>query len=428
MLALVQIRERAGLKDRLPPFDQAAERAVIGCCITEPVTRIPEAAMVITAPAYFYDAGCRQIWETICSMEPHEVNIITVASRVKFPNIHAMLSECQDAAFSAANLPAWLEVMQSAHSMRQLIAACTRAIQDAYDTKDAVATLDRAEAEVLKIRPKTQEVKDIRALLSEAASIIEFRAQNWDKITGVSTGLSDLDKMTDGLHQGELIVIAAPPSCGKTALAVNIAVHNALAGLPVAILSAEMHPRQLVVRSICSESRVNFKRISESDLPAMIAQVGRLARCTIHIEPASGFTIGQAIATARRLKQAMAIKLLVVDYIQLLTGVGDSREQQVSSVGRGLKQIASELEIPVIGLSQLNDEGRLRESRAIGMDADSVWTITNDGAWQPMTQPVILRVEKCRDGETGAIPLIFQKTITRFENAAKEPTPDYDRD
>ncbi len=229
-----------------------------------------------------------------------------------------------------------------------------------------------------------------------------------------------MDKKSDGLHKGELIVLAAPPSCGKTALAVNIAVHNAFAGVSVGILSAEMRPVQLVIRSVCSESRVNFRRISECDVPKMISVVGRMSQSPIHIEQVSGYTIGKVTACARRMKHSQGIQLLVLDYIQLIAGTGDNREQQIASVGRGMKAIASELEIPVIALSQLNDEGRLRESRAIGMDADSVWVISNKGEWQSDVQPVTLCVQKCRDGETGSVDLTFLKTITRFESATHE--------
>lgn len=147
----------------------------------------------------------------------------------------------------------------------------------------------------------------------------------------------------------------------------------------------------------------------------MISVMGRMAKANIHIEQASGFTIGQVIATARRMKQSADIKLLVVDYIQRLTGVGENRQLQIASIGAGLKDIALELDIPVIGLSQLNDDGKLRESRALGQDGDSVWILANDGEWRADVQPVNLRIEKCRDGETGIVPLTFLKTITRFE-------------
>ena len=279
--------------------------------------------------------------------------------------------------------------------------------------------LDIAETEILKIRSKIKDEVTIKELLNDATGIIEKKASNKDCIAGLSTGLIDLDRLSDGLHPSEFVVIAAMPSCGKTALAVNIAVKNALEHVPCGILSAEMKPVRLVVRSICSESRVNYKYVTAHDAPKMKMAVSRLSRSPLFIESASGMTIGQVQASARRMKQKNDIRILVVDYIQLIAGSGDNREQQVASVGRGLKAIADQLDICVIGLSQLNDDGKLRESRAIGQDADSVWMLSNQGEWKSDIQPVKLAVDKSRDGETGMVDLIFQKTFTRFESVSK---------
>ena len=176
---------------------------------------------------------------------------------------------------------------------------------------------------------------------------------------------------------------------------------------------------QLTVRSICAESHVNFRRITEPDCVKIALSLGKLAKAPVYIESVSGCTIGQIQAITRRMSQRYGVKLIVVDYIQLIAGTGDNREQQIASVGRGLKSIATELSIPVLALSQLNDDGRLRESRSIGMDADSVWILANDGEWQPQIQPVTLTVTKCRDGETGKVLLTFLKSYTRFESSSK---------
>ena len=416
------------MADRLPPYSEEAEKAVIGCCLQDPVKCIAESALVITQPGFFYDQRCRLAWEVITGMEVSSVDIITVndrlAKKMDKAAALALCQECDSLVMSTANLPAWLETIQSKFTLRSIIQTATNAVARAYEAEDATVELDLYERDALKIRPARRDVKDIKTLLQEAQTIIEYRAQNWDKIIGLPTGLRDLDVKTDGLHRGEFIVIAALPSCGKTALAVNIGVHNSLDGTPVGILSAEMRPVQLVIRSICSEARVNYKRISETSIAPMSVAMGRMSKAPIHIQAVTGFTIGQCIAVARRMSQEHGIKLLVVDYIQLLAGVGSNREQQIASVGRGLKQIASELEIPVIGLSQLNDNGELRESRAIGQDADSVWKLENDGAWKTEVQSVMLRIEKCRDGETGTVPLTFLKTFTRFECQSKTSKPE----
>jgi replicative DNA helicase len=216
-----------------------------------------------------------------------------------------------------------------------------------------------------------------------------------------------------------LIVVAGFPSTGKTALAVNIAVHCALNKIPAAIFSAEMRPVQLVIRSLCSNARANYHHLFQEDIARMIPEVARLSKAPIFIEPAQGMSIGQVVAVARRLKQKHGIQIVVVDYIQLLSGIGDNREQQVSSISKGLKAMALELEVAVLALSQLTDDGKLRESRAIGQDADTIWKLENEGEWQPKVQPIKINIEKCRDGETGKVDLTFLKEFTRFECVSK---------
>lgn len=413
---------------RLPPFDEAAEKAVIGCCVTTPAESIPETALVVTSQDYFYNGQCRGLWAVLASFEPHKVNVITLADKMAVTQrkevVMSFLSECQDAAFSSANLPVWLEMIQEKYLLRKVIATATQAIQEAYITKDGMDLLDKFERNALMIRPAKRIQTDIKSLVSEALEKIEYRTNHWNSITGLSTGLHDLDRKSDGLHKGEMIVLAALPSCGKSALAVNIAVHNALKGIPVGILSAEMRPIQLVIRSLCAEARVNFKRVTSDDCHKLIFEAGRLAAAPIYIQQASGWSIAQAMACARHWKHAYGIELAVADYIQKFTGKGDNREREIASIGSGFKDIAMELEIPVMALSQVNDDGKLRESRALSQDSDSVWILKNKGEWKPDIQPVQLAIEKCRDGETGTMDLIFQKEITRFESAANEDEQD----
>lgn len=406
------------MTDRLPPYDQEAEMAVIGCCLLSPAECLPECQLVIFTPEYFYDIRCRTVWEKIIGMTVSNVNVITVRGdgiTIEF------LNECEQLVPSAANLASWLSLVEERFIARQIIKTCTLAISEAYKSNLA---LDFVEREVLKIRPRIKNSFSIQQLLNQATDIIEAKSQNWDLITGLSTGLSDLDQKTDGLHGGEFIVIGAPTSCGKTALALNIIVHNALSGVPSGFLSAEMLPAKLVVRSLCSEARVNFRKICSDDVPNLTAATRRISSSPIHIDNVNGFTIGQVAAYARRMKQKHDIKILAVENIQLLTGSGDNREQEIASISRGLKAISLELNIAVLGLSQLNDDGRLRESRAIGHDADSCWIIENDGVWQPKIQPVNLTVQKSRDGETGVVKLVFRKEFTRFECAARISSDD----
>jgi replicative DNA helicase len=305
--------------------------------------------------------------------------------------------------------------VQEKFILRSIIQTASQVVGMIYGGASAQSALDSFERSALSIRPASRSDNDIKTLMREAIGIIEHRVNSGGGIAGLSTGLYDLDRKTDGLHQSELIVLAAMPSCGKTALGVNIGTFNALAGNPVGILSAEMRPTQLALRSLCSESRVNYREVCEEDQANLVIQLNRLSKSPIHIQECSGWTINQAQAQARRWKQEYGIKLLVADYIQRFSGHGENREREIASIGAGFKNIAMELKIPVIALSQLNDDGKLRESRALGQDGDSVWKLENDGERQPRIQSVVLRIEKSRDGEVGNVPLTFFKTFTRFE-------------
>jgi replicative DNA helicase len=154
-------------------------------------------------------------------------------------------------------------------------------------------------------------------------------------------------------------------------------------------------------------------------VPKMTVAASKLANAPLYIEQASGFTVGQLCAIARRLNQKHGLKLIVIDYLQRLHGVGDNQEQKIASISAGVKDLAMELAIPIILLSQVNKEGMTKHAAATTEDCDSLWKLENDGDWQNQIQPVNLNVEKCRDGETGQIPLLFYKKYTRFENAAK---------
>jgi len=414
------------MTQRLPPHAPEAEQALIGCCLTSPVECIPQVQAVLAAEA-FYELRNRTIWELIVGMEPSTVNIITVHQRLKdaetLANIGGIeyLNACCDSCISAANIESWIADVGEKFTRRKIITACTLAVGLCYEPDNSVTLLDTIETRILSIRPNQKKSNTIKALVGLALNKIEEKFNNPDAIGGLSTGLIDLDKISDGMHGGEMIVIAGFPSTGKTALAVNIAVECAINQIPAAIFSAEMRPVQLVIRSLCSNSRVNYHKPNESQsgLEKMVPEAQRLANAPLFIEPANGMTIGQVQAVARRLKQKHDIKIMVIDYIQLIQGVGDNRELQVSSISKGIKDIALELGIPILALSQLNDNGQMRESRAIGQDADTVWKLANEGDWKPDIQPINLEISKCRDGETGVVPLTFVKIYTRFESRAK---------
>ncbi len=400
--------------------------AIIGCCITEPVKCIAEAQTTIKSDDYFYDLRHQAIWESICKMQPATVDLISLFQSLKDRGLIDQvggvqyLNACQDAATTSANMPMWLSIVEEKWVLRNLIKTCTEIVGRVYEFCGTLPQLlDEVERDVLAIRPSQRVASDIRSLVNQAINRIETKFNLGSQISGMATGLCDLDRLTDGVHGGEMVVVAGFPSTGKTALGVNIAVSNALNGIPVAIFTAEMLPVQIVVRSLCATAKANFKYLVESDIPRMTSAAGRVSRAPISVESASGLTAGQVFAIARRLKQKHNIQIIVVDYIQLLSGVGDNREQQVSSISKVMKAMALELDCAVLALSQLTDDGKLRESRAIGQDADSIWKLENDGDWKSKIQPIKLNVEKCRDGETGRVNLTFMKEFTRFESVSK---------
>ena len=272
----------------------------------------------------------------------------------------------------------------------------------------------------------------------------------WERrggITGISTGFVELDRMTNGMHEAEMIVIAARPSMGKTALAMNIAEHVAINGkLPVAVFSLEMSSQQLVQRLLCSRARVNLQKVregflAERDFPSLTAAASKLAEAQIFIDDSASLSILELRAKARRLKAQKDIKLIVVDYLQLLRSTTrramDNRQLEISEISAGLKGLAKELKVPVLVLAQLNrqPEARtggkprlsdLRESGSIEQDADLVGLLVRPEIYEEDEEARAEKageaefiIAKQRNGPVGEIPLTFLKEFTRFETRAR---------
>src|SRR5258705_2930207 len=336
--------------------------------------------------------------------------------------------------------------------LRKMILVCTDVVGRAYDYAGEVdALMDEVERDVLRIsearvESRTNTIKD---LVKGAINTIEDYHQRKGTLTGIGTGFTDLDRMTTGLHGGEMIVIAARPSVGKTCLAMNIDEHVAIdTALPVGVFSLEMTAQSLVLRMLCSRSRVNLRNVrdgflAERDFPKLTGAAGKLANAPLFIDDSSGLSILQLRAKARRMHQQYDIKLFVVDYLQLLHSTArraENRQQEIADISNGIKSLAKELNVPIIVLSQLNRElerekGRkprlsdLRESGAIEQDADVVGLLykpssgDDDESGSPAAEedavPVNLLLAKQRNGPTGDVNLTFLKSYTRFESAAK---------
>jgi replicative DNA helicase len=333
-----------------------------------------------------------------------------------------------------------------------MIHTCTDVVGRVYDYEGEVdALMDEVERDILRISESRVQggAPPIKQLVSSAIGTVENYFNRQGVLSGVGTGFTDLDKMTDGLHGGEMIVIAARPSMGKTSLAMNIVEHVVLQQkLPVAVFSLEMTAESLVLRLLCSQARVNLRNIregfmTEADFPKLTNAAGKLSNAPLFIDDSAGLSILQLRARARRLWQQHGVKLFVVDYLQLLHSTArrsqENRQQEIADISSGIKALAKELSVPVLVLSQLNrelerDKSRkprlsdLRESGAIEQDADVVGLLykpsggedDEGGAMEEQDGlPVNLLIAKQRNGPTGDVNLTFLKSYTRFESAAK---------
>jgi replicative DNA helicase len=447
--------------DRLPPHSIECEQGVLGCALLDPNQCIGECIEKLKddGKEAFYDLRHQTIYETLAEMfnARQAIDVITVQQNLKDRQLLdqvggiAYLSQLQDAVPSAANLSYYLEHVREKFLLRKMIQTCTGVVGRVYDYEGEVdALLDEVERDVLRISESRAQggVMTTKDLVNKAIGTIENFFSRKGMLTGLATGFSDLDRITDGLHGSEMIVVAARPSMGKTSLAMNIVEHVVLEEkLPVAVFSLEMSAEALVLRMMCSIARVNLRSIregfmSESDFPKLTSAAGRLANAPLFIDDSAGLSILQFRARARRLHQMHGVKLFVIDYLQLLHSTArrsqENRQQEISDISSGIKALAKELKVPVLVLSQLNrelerDKSRkprlsdLRESGAIEQDADLVGLLykpsageDDDGnAEEADGVPVNLLIAKQRNGPTGDVNLTFLKSYTRFESAAK---------
>jgi replicative DNA helicase len=354
---------------------------------------------------------------------------------------------------TAANANYYVEIVREKYVLRRLILACNRLTSQCYENQEELeALLDDAEREIFAITGEhvKTDVIPTKDLVMAAIEQIEKLYEKRNAVTGIPTGFIELDRMTDGLHPAEMVVIAARPSMGKTALAMNIAEHVSLdIGKPVMVFSLEMSSQQLVQRLLCSRAKVNLQRVrngflSERDFPSLTTAAAKLAGAKLFIDDTPGLSVIELRAKARRMKSQYDIELIVIDYLQLLRSTSrraqDNRQLEISEISGGVKALAKELNVPIVVVAQLNRQpdtrakegGRprlsdLRESGSIEQDADVVGLLvrseyyeTDDEAKQEKAGEAELIIAKQRNGPTGDIPLTFLKEFTRFENRARE--------
>jgi replicative DNA helicase len=446
--------------DRLPPHSAEAEQGVLGCVLLAPNECVGQCVEKFKAGAeVFYDLRHQTVYQAMLEMfdARESIDVITLQQHLKDRQLLeqvggiAALNALSDAVPSAANLSYYLDIVQEKFLLRRMITVCTEVVGRVYEHEGEVdALMDEVERDVLRISESrvAGQVMGIKELVHKAINTVEDFHARQGMLTGIGTGFTDLDKMTSGLHAGEMVVVAARPSMGKTSLAMNIAEHVAVdLKMPVGVFSLEMTADSLVLRMLCSRARVNLRSIregflAERDFAPLTSAAGQLSGAPLFIDDTSGLSILQLRAKARRMCQQHGIKLFVVDYLQLLHSTArraENRQQEIADISSGIKSLAKELSVPVIILSQLNRDlekrgpgerprlSDLRESGSIEQDADLVALLYKDlkgkeddePDFDSEAVPVKLFIAKQRNGPVGDVDLTFMKSYTRFESAAK---------
>src|SRR5438128_5511545 len=442
---------------RTPPNSAEAEQGVLGSMLISPRDTIAECVEKINEE-YFYVPAHQTIYTVLVELwnAGQAIDLITFTQVLRDRNL---LEGVGGAAFitglftfvpTAANVQYYLDIVRDKYILREIIAAATESVRRAYEEQDEVNNLlDEVEQRIFAVgedRFKGQ-MLTMKDQVMEAIESIEKLYERKGGITGISTGFVEFDRMTSGMHGAEMIVIAARPSMGKTALVMNIAEHVAVQEkLPVGVFSLEMSSQQLVQRLLCSRARVNLQKVrdgflAERDFPSLTAAASKLAEAKIFIDDSASLSILELRAKARRLKAQQDVQLLIIDYMQLLRSTSrraqDNRQLEISEISAGLKALAKELKIPVIVVAQLNrqPEARsggkprlsdLRESGSIEQDAYQVVQLVRPDITEEDEEARVekageaeLIIAKQRNGPVGEIPLTFLKEFTRFETRAR---------
>jgi replicative DNA helicase len=463
---VIPISSTASSQDihRTLPHSIEAEQGVLGSMLISPRDAIAECIGKITEE-YFYVPAHQIIYRELVDLwnAAEAIDLITFTQALRDRNLldtiggPAFVTSLFTFVPTAANIEYYIEIVRDKYILRSIIAAATESVRRAYEEQDEVnALLDEVEQRIFAVgedRFKGQ-ILSMKDQVMEAIESIEKLYERKGGITGISTGFIEFDRMTSGLHPSEMVVIAARPSMGKTALAMNIVEHVAISqGRAVGVFSLEMSSQQLVQRLLCSRARVNLQKVrdgflAERDFPSLTAAASKLADAQIFIDDTAGLSILEVRAKARRLKAQHDIQLMVVDYLQLLRSTTrraqDNRQLEISEISAGLKGLAKELKIPIIVVAQLNRQPEqrtggiprlsdLRESGSIEQDADLVGLLVrrevyeeDEDARAEKAGEAELIIAKQRNGPIGEIPLTFLKEFTRFEDRARNVTePDF---
>ncbi len=437
------------LLGRVPPQHLEAEQAVLGCMMLEADT----VSLVLEHlhADDFYSTEHRLVFEAMVKLfdrgEP--IDALTLREQLKKDGMldrvggpEALLNLAETVP-SAASAVYYARIVRDRAVLRTLIGTATNILRDAYEERlSPKELLDRAEQQMFEVAGKhaTTSVMPIRDILKRTFETIDDLHSRKDRLRGLSSGFNDLDDLTTGLHAAELIIVAARPSIGKTTFTLNIARHAAVEQeAAVLLFTLEMSKEQVAQNLLCAEARVDAQQLrkgllDDTQFTALTTAAGRLSEAPIFIDDSASLSILDVKAKARRMKAQHDIRLVVVDYLQLMeTTKLDNRAQEVAELSRGLKSLARELDIPVIAVSQLNrgpeqrDDHRprhsdLRESGSLEQDADVVLFLHREEYYEPGNpehrNKAEVIVSKQRNGPTGTVHLQFQGNILRFQNLA----------
>ncbi|WP_243387207.1 replicative DNA helicase [Bacillus kexueae] len=436
------------LVDRIPPQNIEAEQAVLGAIFIEP--QALTLASEILIPDDFYRASHQRIFNAMLKLadKGEPVDLVTVTKDLADAKILeeiggvSYLSDLANSVPTAANIEYYAKIVEEKSILRRLIRTATGIAQEGYNREDEVdSLLDDAEKQIMEVaqRKNTGAFQNIKDVLVKTYDNIELLHHRKGEITGIPTGFTDLDRMTAGFQRNDLIIVAARPSVGKTAFALNIAQNVATkTDENVAIFSLEMGADQLVMRMLCAEGNINAQNLRTGNLTAedwgkLTMAMGSLSNAGIYIDDTPGIKVSEIRAKCRRLKQESGLGMVLIDYLQLIQGSGrnkENRQQEVSEISRSLKALARELQVPVIALSQLSRgvEQRqdkrpmmsdIRESGSIEQDADIVAFLYRDDYYDKETENkniIEIIIAKQRNGPVGTVQLAFVKEYNKFVN------------
>jgi replicative DNA helicase len=434
--------------DRIPPQNIEAEQAVLGAIFLEPSSLT--LASEILMPEDFYRASHQKIFNVMLKLadKGEPVDLVTVTAELADAKLLeevggvSYLSDLANSVPTAANIEYYARIVEEKSLLRRLIRTATNIAQDGYTREDEIdVLLNEAERSILEVsqRKRTGMFQNIKDILVQTYDNIEMLHNRKGEITGIPTGFTELDRMTAGFQRSDLIIVAARPSVGKTAFALNIAQNVATkTDENVAIFSLEMSAQQLVMRMLCAEGNINAQNLrtgslTPEDWGKLTMAMGSLSNAGIYIDDTPGIRVSEIRAKCRRLKQEKGLGMVLIDYLQLIQGSGrnrENRQQEVSEISRSLKALARELDVPVIALSQLSRSveqrqdkrpmmSDIRESGSIEQDADIVAFLYRDDYYDKETENkniIEIIIAKQRNGPVGTVQLAFIKEYNKFVN------------